>query len=153
MLARYIGLHCVSRNGPILHFQITSKYGPISIIFGTENIQIISTGTIYNEHVDNSNRMLAIIMSVLHIVVARPFAVSTMTTPLTIICDISIVICCNSNKLTYLLICSVLTSESEASVPLSVPRSQRALTLYPATDCAAATDRYIRCQRSLAVEF
>jgi len=30
--------------------------------------------------------------------------------------------------------------KSEASVRLSVPRSQRALTLYPATDCAAATD-------------
>jgi len=29
---------------------------------------------------------------------------------------------------------------SEASVRLSVSRSQRALTLYPAIDCAAATD-------------
>jgi len=35
------------------------------------------------------------------------------------------------------------------SVCPSVPRSQRALTLYPPTECAAATDR---CQRSLAVK-
>ena len=36
----------------------------------------------------------------------------------------------------------ILYLESEASVcvRLSVPRSQRALTLYPATDYAAATD-------------
>jgi len=38
----------------------------------------------------------------------------------------------------------------EASVRLCAPWSQKALTLYPATDCAAATD--IRCRRSLAVK-
>jgi len=38
----------------------------------------------------------------------------------------------------------------EASVRLCTPWTQRALTLYPATECTAAT--VIRCQRSLAVK-
>jgi len=38
----------------------------------------------------------------------------------------------------------------EASVRLRVPWTQKALTLYPATKCTAAT--IIRCQRSLAVK-
>jgi len=43
----------------------------------------------------------------------------------------------------------MVAQKLEASVHLSVPQSQRASSLYPATDCAAATNIIIRCQRSL----